>query len=51
LDPGAVRQTQAQAEKQYRELVRDGVTRAPWEQLKGQIYLGSESLSRSTQLE
>ena len=32
----------AQAQKQYREFVRDGVESRPWEELKGQIYLGSE---------
>ena len=33
----------AQAQKQYREFVRDGVASRPWEELKGQIYLGSEA--------
>ena len=33
----------AQAQKQYREFVRDGVARRPWEELKGQIYLGSDA--------
>jgi len=30
------------AQKRYREFVRDGLESRPWEQLKGQIYLGSE---------
>ena len=30
------------AQKRYREFVRDGLAQRPWEQLKGQIYLGSE---------
>jgi putative transposase len=33
----------AQAQKQYREFVRDGVESRPWENLKEQIYLGSEA--------
>jgi hypothetical protein len=33
----------AQAQKQYREFVRDGVASRPWEELKGQIYLGNEA--------
>ena len=30
------------AQKRYREFVRDGITNGPWDQLKGQIYLGSD---------
>jgi putative transposase len=30
------------ARKRYREFVRDGVANRPWDDLKGQIYLGSE---------
>ena len=30
------------AQKRYREFVRDGLAKRPWEDLKGQIYLGSE---------
>jgi putative transposase len=30
------------ARKQYRAIVRDGVAGRPWQQLKGQIYLGSD---------
>jgi putative transposase len=33
----------AQAQKQYREFVRDAVESRPWEKLKKQIYLGSEA--------
>jgi putative transposase len=33
----------AQAQKQYRAFVRDGMASRPWEKLKGQIYLGSEA--------
>jgi putative transposase len=33
----------AEAQKHYREYVRDGVTSRPWDDLKGQIYLGSEA--------
>jgi putative transposase len=33
----------AEAQKHYREYVRDGVASRPWEELKGQIYLGSEA--------
>jgi putative transposase len=35
--------SRAQAQKQYREFVRDGSASRPWEDLKGQIYLGSEA--------
>jgi putative transposase len=31
------------AQKQYRAFVRDGVERRPWEELKGQIYLGTDA--------
>lgn len=30
------------AQKRYRQFVRDGLENRPWEELKGQIYLGSE---------
>jgi putative transposase len=30
------------AQKRYREFVRDGTANRPWDELKGQIYLGSE---------
>jgi len=30
------------AQKRYREFVRDGVVNRPWDDLKGQIYLGSD---------
>jgi len=30
------------AQKRYREFVREGMANRPWEDLKGQIYLGSE---------
>jgi len=33
----------AQAQKQYRAFVRDGVESRPWEELKGQIYLGTDA--------
>lgn len=32
----------AQAQKRYREFVKEGLESRPWEELKGQIYLGSE---------
>jgi putative transposase len=32
-----------QAQKQYRDFVSDGFASRPWEDLKGQIYLGSEA--------
>ena len=31
------------AHKRYREFVRDGLKNRPWEDLRGQIYLGSEA--------
>jgi len=30
------------AQKRYREFVREGLANRPWEELRGQIYLGSE---------
>ena len=30
------------AQKRYREFVRDGIANRPWDELKGQIYLGSD---------
>jgi len=30
------------AQKYYREFVREGIGNRPWDELKGQIYLGSE---------
>jgi REP element-mobilizing transposase RayT len=30
------------AQKRYREFVRDGLENRPWDEIKGQIYLGSE---------
>jgi REP element-mobilizing transposase RayT len=33
----------AQAQKRYREFVREGLESRPWEALRGQIYLGSEA--------
>jgi putative transposase len=30
------------AQKRYREFVRQGIANRPWDDLKGQIYLGSE---------
>ena len=33
----------AQAQKRYREFVREGLESRPWEALQGQIYLGSEA--------
>ena len=35
-------QNRCVARKRYREFVRDGITNRPWDQLKGQIYLGSD---------
>ncbi|MGH7830282.1 MAG: transposase, partial [Candidatus Binatia bacterium] len=32
----------AHAQAQYREFIKDGLADTPWEQLRGQIYLGSE---------
>ena len=33
----------AKAQKKYRAFVREGLESRPWEELKGQIYLGSEA--------
>jgi REP-associated tyrosine transposase len=30
------------AQKRYREFVRNGIAKRPWDELKGQIYLGSD---------
>jgi hypothetical protein len=30
------------AQKRYREFVKDSIARRPWDELKGQIYLGSD---------
>ena len=30
------------AQKRYREFVKDGIANRPWDELKGQIYLGSD---------
>ena len=35
------------AQKRYREFVRAGLENRPWEDLKGQIYLGSEQFIES----
>lgn len=35
-------QTRRRAQARYRAFVRDGLGRRPWEELQGQIYLGSE---------
>jgi putative transposase len=34
--------SRAAAQKRYREFVREGLASRPWEELRGQIYLGSE---------
>jgi REP element-mobilizing transposase RayT len=34
--------TQSRARQHYREFVRDGMASRPWDDLKGQIYLGSQ---------
>jgi hypothetical protein len=34
--------TRSRAQQHYREFVRDGMARWPWDDLKGQIYLGSQ---------
>jgi putative transposase len=39
---GQFGKNRAQAQKRYREFVREGLESRPWEELKGQIYLGSE---------
>jgi len=33
----------SQAQRLYREFIREGLASRPWEELKGQIYLGSEA--------
>ena len=33
----------SQAQRRYREFVEEGLGSRPWEELKGQIYLGSEA--------
>jgi len=35
--------SRSQAQKQYREFVREGMGGRPWDELKGQIYLGTEA--------
>jgi REP-associated tyrosine transposase len=35
--------SQLRAQQQYRKFVRDGMATRPWDDLKGQIYLGSEA--------
>ena len=30
------------AQKRYREFVKEGLEKRPWEELKGQIYLGAK---------
>jgi REP element-mobilizing transposase RayT len=35
-------QRRGQAQERYRAFVREGLGRQPWEELRGQIYLGSE---------
>jgi hypothetical protein len=34
--------TRSRAQQHYREFVRDGMASRPWDDLKGQIYLGSQ---------
>jgi len=43
LDSGAIWQEPLRAQQQYRKFVRDGMATRPWDDLKGQIYLGSEA--------
>jgi hypothetical protein len=33
----------SRAQRRYREFVRDGIASRPWDELKGQIYLGSDA--------
>ena len=40
---GQFGKSRSQAQKQYREFLREGLENRPWEELKGQIYLGSEA--------
>ena len=35
--------SRSRAQQRYREFVRDGMASRPWDDLKGQIYLGSEA--------
>jgi hypothetical protein len=35
-------QSRRRSQAQYRDFVREGLGRQPWEELRGQIYLGSE---------
>jgi len=35
--------SRSRAQQQYREFIRDGMASRPWDDLKGQIYLGSEA--------
>ena len=35
------------AQKRYREFVREGIKNRPWDELKGQIYLGSDDFIES----
>jgi putative transposase len=39
---GQFGKSRTKAQKQYRGFVREGLESRPWEELKGQIYLGSE---------
>jgi putative transposase len=39
---GQLGKSRLEAQKQYREFVREGLGNRPWKELKGQIYLGSE---------
>jgi len=40
---GQFGKSRSQAQKRYREFLREGLENRPWEELKGQIYLGSEA--------
>jgi putative transposase len=40
---GQFGKNRAQAQKRYRDFVREGLESRPWEALQGQIYLGSEA--------
>ena len=40
---GQFGKNRAQAQKRYRDFVREGLESHPWEALQGQIYLGSEA--------
>ncbi len=40
---GQFGKNRVQAQKRYREFVREGLDSRPWEALRGQIYLGSEA--------